>query len=227
MSKTGKLSLRNSSSQLEYAYSSSEWAYIYSKRCLFSENEHYVPTLLDITVSPADHQEIDADVADIKATLKNQATTQNGPLANVKADFEALGKTKQAQEWEAFENQAKNAPAAKAFHAHLDKVVLDTKGSFEGRPNGVHLDNAKIPGLKQEWAGLKQHAENMKNSPLVNTWKQHAKATFETPEGKKFIADAKAYSNSAEGATLKQKVEHLKADMKKDIKVTDKPQGMQ
>ena len=198
MSKTGKLSLRNSSSQLEYAYSSSEWAYIYSKRCLFSENERYVPTLLDVTVTPAGKQVLDADVADIKATVNAQAANQNGKMAGVKADFEALGKTKEAQAWEAFEKRtvAKPGPLFKQFHAHLDKVVADTKAVVEHRPNGIHVENAKIPAIEKEWAGLKVHAEKMKTAPVTKEWEGHAKATFQTPEGQKFVADAKQYMHS-------------------------------
>lgn len=225
MSKTGKLSLRNSSSQLEYAYSSSEWAYIYSKRCLFSENERYVPTLLDVTVTPAGHQEIDADVAAINATLTRQGNAKFGKMSVLKADAEALGKTKEAQAWEVMEkrNWVTPGPLLKKFEADAKKVVADTKAAAEARPNGFHVENAKIPALKKEWAGLKVHAEKMETAPVTKEWVGHAKATFQTPEGKKFMQDAKVYMNSPQGAILKQKVATLKADMKKNIIVADKP----
>lgn len=63
----------------------------------------------------------------------------------------------------------------------------------------------------------------MKTAPVTKEWVDHAEATFQTPEGKKFMQDAKVYMNSPQGAILKQKVATLKADMKKNIIVADKP----
>ena len=146
-------------------------------------------------------------------------------MSIVKADAAALSKTKEFQAWDVMEkrNQAKPGPLLAKFEGDAKNVVADTKAAMEKRPNGFHVENAKLPALKKEWAGLKAHAIRMKTAPVTKEWNGHAKATFETPEGKKLIQDAKVYMNSPQGAILKQKVANLKADMKKNIIVADKP----
>lgn len=144
-------------------------------------------------------------------------------MGNLKADLKKLGKTPQAQSWEKFEKGVAASPAGKAMEAEVKKAKADTEASIEKRPNGFHIDNAKLPGLHKEWKGVKAKAEAMKNGPIGKEWMAHAKETFATPAGKQLIADAKKYKEGPEGKALKAEVEKLKADIKANVKVTGKP----
>lgn len=105
------------------------------------------------------------------------------------------------------------------FHA-LDEVVDET-------PNGISIDNTRMPLLEDEIHDVGQEYEELARTPWQGRFERSGEAAVTNRQAQSVHRRAESFKQSPEGQSLKRSVRRFGETLDRNVEVSDIPASWQ